>query len=114
MIEAFPDFVVPGHKSVVILTKHSPRLNTHEDINHSNTNDKNTSNLDLNKNGQFDLLASLRIYTKDDDGKINVIHKKTWRINENDLWDDSGESSSYKEFRQESDIGKFWVIIMRK
>ena len=108
MIEAFPDIVVPGHESVVILSKHSPRLELHDDVtNSSGTNDKKASNSNTKRNERLALVALLRIFTSDEKGNKNIIHEKTWKINQNDLWDDSSSISFYKEREHRSERGMF-------
>ena len=67
MIEAFPDIVVPGHESVVILSKHSPRLELHDDVNNSSgTNDKKAFNSNTKRDERLALVALLRIFTSDE------------------------------------------------
>ena len=108
MIEAFPDIVVPGHESVVILSKHSPRLELHDDVNNSSgTNDKKASNSNTERDERLALVALLRIFTSDEKGNKNIIHEKTWKINQNDLWDDSSSISFYKEREHRSERGMF-------
>ena len=108
MIEAFPDVVVPGHESVVILLKHSPRLELHEDVNNSSgIHDKRDSNSNTKQNEKLALVALLRIFTSDEKGNKNIIHEKTWKINQNELWDDSSSISFYKEREHRSERGMF-------
>ena len=108
MIEAFPDVVVPGHESVVILLKHSPRLELHEDVNNSSgIHDKRDSNSNTKQNEKLALVALLRIFTSDEKGNKNIIHEKTWKINQNELWDDSSSISFYKEREHRSERGTF-------
>ena len=108
MIEAFPDIVVPGHESVVILLKHSPRLEIHDNFNNSSgPNDKKASNSNTERNERLALVALLRIFTSDEKGNKNIIHEKTWKINQNELWDDSSSISFYKEREHRSERGMF-------
>ena len=108
MIEAFPDIVVPGHESVVILLKHSPRLEIHDNVNNSSgPNDKKASNSNTERNERLALVALLRIFTSDEKGNKNIIHEKTWKINQNDLWDDSSSISFYKEREHRYERGMF-------
>ena len=97
MIEAFPDVVVPGHESVVILTKHSPRLKLHEENSKPDIDDKTKPEPETSEYEQLNLVASLNIFTTDNKGNKTIIHKKTWQINENNLRDDKRTYSFYME-----------------
>jgi len=108
MIEAYPDIVVPGHESVVILLKHSSHLEIHDNVNNSSgPNDKKASNSNAERNERFALVALLRIFTSDEKGNKNIVHEKSWKINQNDLWDDSSSISFYKEREHRSERGMF-------
>ena len=106
MIEAYPDVVVPGHQSVVILTKHSPRLKLHERNNNSDIDGIKTSKSETSRYEQLDLVPTLNIFTTDSKGNKNIIHKKTWKNNENDLQDDARTHSFYMEHAKRSGKGK--------
>ena len=91
IVEAYPDVVIPGHESVVILTKHYPLRSLRED--NTTSNDIDDESNSENSHQQLSLVATLNIYTKQNKASRNIIYQKTWKINENEqTWWDEGRS----------------------
>ena len=81
-------------------------MKLHERNNNSDINGTKTSKSETSKYEQLDLVASLNVFTTDSKGNKNIIHKRTWKINENDLQDDARTHSFYMEHAKHSGKGK--------
>ena len=101
MIEASPDVVIPGHESVVILSRHTPRLISQGNGSRTSSDNDGTgySSSKINYQ-QRSLISTLNVFSKDKhEDDRNILYTRTWKIYENEQvwWNEERKNSIYAE-----------------
>lgn len=99
MIEASPDVVIPGHESVVILSRHTPRLISQGNGSRTSNDNDGTGHSNSKINYQRrSLISTLNVFSKDKgEDDLNILYTKTWKIDENEQvwWNEETQNSIY-------------------
>ena len=101
MIEASPDVVIPGHESVVILSRHTPRLISQGNGSTTPNDNDGTGHSNSKINYQRrSLISTLNVFSKDKgEDDLNILYTKTWKIDENEQvwWNEETQNSIYAD-----------------
>ena len=101
MIEASPDVVIPGHESVVILSRHTPRLMSQGNGSRTSSDNDGTGYSSSKINYQRrSLISTLNVFSKDKrEDDRNILYTRTWKIDENEQvwWNEERQNSIYAD-----------------
>ena len=100
-MEASPDVVIPGHESVVILSRHTPRLMSQGNGSRTSNDNDGTGYSSSKINYQRrSLISTLNVFSKDKrEDDRNILYTRTWKIDENEQvwWNEERKNSIYAE-----------------
>ena len=101
MIEASPDVVIPGHESVIILSRHTPRLIFQGNGSRTSSDNDGTGYSSSKINYQRrSLISTLNVFSKDKrEDDRNILYTRTWKNDENEhvWWNEERQNSIYAE-----------------
>ena len=115
MMEASPDVVIPGHESVVILSRHTPRLISQDNGSRTSSDNDGTGYSSSKINYQRrSLISTLNVFSKDKrEDDRNILYTRTWKIDENEQvwWNEERQNSIYADNRNRKIKGIMGIFL---